>query len=1062
VKTCPVCGEPNSNRARFCQACGNSLPREEGAHEVRKTVTVVFADVEGSTRLGERLDPESLRRVMGRFFEAMATVLERHGGSVEKFIGDAVMAVFGVPVLHEDDALRAVRAAVEMRAALRSLNEDLTQTHRVRLAVRTGVNTGEVVTGDLVVGHGLVTGDAVNVAARLEQTAQPGEILIGEATYRLVRHAVVAEPTGPVSLRGKDEHVAAYRLRELLETDLRTAQGLRSPMVGRSGELMLLRQAVELSAGEGACYAFTVLGAAGVGKSRLAEEALSALRDRSTGLGGRCLPYGDGITFWPFREVVWAACGIDADAPPDEARAAIAEHVRDQEHADRIVEGVAHLIGLPGAAGTPEETFWGLRRFVEVTAASHPLVVVLDDIHWAEPGLLDLVEYLADFATGPILLLCLARGDLLDVRPSWGAGRGNAMTISLSPLTPAESGTLIQNLLEADLDPRLRGYIAEASEGNPFFIEEIVRLLVDEGVVYREDGRWTAALDGTALDVPPTISALLSARLERLDAAERSVVQRASVVGKTFYWGAVAALSPEAERGEVGRQLQSLVRKELIAPEASPFSGEDAFRFRHILIRDAAYSAIPKESRADLHERLAEWIEERVADRAPEFEEIIGHHLEQAYRYRRELGATVRTVDSVARRAAGRLASSGRRALDRGDVPAAVNLLSRAVALLGPGDPDRIRVVPDLAQALTDHGELDEASEVLGEALAADLPEISAHAQLLQLWLRLYREPEGATRQIRDAVEHLLPLFRDRGDERGMARTALLLVDVDWMAARYGAAEEGLKAVAAHAARIGDRRQEMVALTRMAAAVLYGPRSVEDALRRCAEIRDRAVGDRRVEAGLLQTEAQLAAMAGRFDGVRETIDRAVAILEDLGLSLLAHSGLEVLGVVEMLAGDFLAAEAALRGAYERLERMRERGWLSTVGAELSRAIYAQGRYEEAERYANLSEELGASDDIATRVPSRGVRAKVAARRGEVERAQTLARQTVDLAMATDAPDLRGDAHLDLAEVLRLSGRTEEARATLEAAIQEFEAKGNVVSAARARALRGDVAETRRP
>ena len=1061
MKTCPVCGEPNPNRARFCQACGSPLPVHALGHEVRKTVTVVFADVEGSTQLGERLDPESLRRVMGRFFEEMAAVLERHGGSVEKFIGDAVMAVFGVPVLHEDDALRAVRAAVEMRAALRSLNEDLARTHQVRLAVRTGVNTGEVIAGDLVAGQTLVTGDAVNVAARLEQSAETGEIRIGEATYKLVQHAVEAEPTGPVTLRGKHEHVVAYRVRELREADLRAARGLRSPLVGRSGELMLLRQAVELSADERACYVFTVLGSAGVGKSRLADEALSGLSERATVVAGRCLPYGDGITFWAFREVVWAACRIEADAPPEEARAAITEHVRGQEHADRIVEGVAHLIGLPGASGTPEETFWGLRRFLEVTASVRPVVVVVDDIHWAEPGLVDLVEYLADFATGPILLLCLARGDLLDIRPSWGAGRRNAMTISLSPLTQGESGTLIQNLLEADLDPKVRGYIAEASEGNPFFIEEIVRMLVDEGAVYREDGRWTAALDPTALDVPPTISALLSARLERLDRAERAVAQRASVVGKTFYWGAVAALTPEAERSEVGRQLQSLVRKELIAPEASPFSGEDAFRFRHILIRDAAYSAIPKESRADFHELLAQWIEERVAGRAQEFEEIIGHHLEQAYRYRRELGTTDPRIDSVARRAVGRLASSGRRALDRGDVPAAVNLLGRAVALLDSGDPDRVRVIPDLAQALTDHGQLEEASDTLEEALTADLPEISAHAQLLQLWLRLYREPEGATSQIRDSVERLLPLFRDRGDEWGMARTALLLVDVDWMAARYRAAEEGLEAVAEHAARIGDRLQEMVALARMAAAVLYGPRPVEDALRRCGEIRARAAGDRRVEAGLLQTEAQLAAMAGRFDGVRETIEQAVAILEDLGLSLLAPSGQEVLSVVEMLAGDFPAAEAALRGAYERLEAMGERGWLSTVGAEMARAIYAQGRYEEAERYANLSEERGASDDMATRITSRGVRARVAARRAEWKEAEALAREAASLSLTTDFLDLRGEAQMDLAEVLRLAGRAEEAERALDAAVQEFEAKGNVVSADRARALRGDVAETRR-
>jgi tetratricopeptide (TPR) repeat protein len=1000
---------------------------------------------------------------MSRFFEAMATVLERHGGSVEKFIGDAVMAVFGVPTLHEDDALRAVRAAIEMRTELGTLNEELERTHGVTLEVRTGVNTGEVMVGSLRAGQTFVAGEAVNVAARLEQTADPGEILLGEATFELVRDVVAVEPRGRIRLRGKEEEVISFRLLEVHPADTRTARGMRSPIVGRSGELTLLRQAFELSAEETACYLFTVLGTAGVGKSRLTEEAIAGLEVRPAVLSGRCLPYGEGITFWPFRELVWRACDLSADADPRSARDAIAARIGGREHAARIVEGVASLVGLPGASGTPEETSWGIRRFLEITAEERPLVVVIDDIHWAEPGLLDLIEYLADFTRGPVLLVCMARRELLDVRPSWGAGRRNAMTITLSPLTAAEGQTLVDNLLGGGkTDDPTRVHIVEASEGNPFFIEEIVRMLLDEGMLRLEGGQWVAPGDLDSLGVPATISALLAARLERLEEDERSVAERAAVVGKVFYWGAVAALTPENERSQVGRHLQALVRKDLIAPDVSPFTGEDAFRFRHILIRDEAYQAIPKEQRASLHERLARWIEARVGDRQDEFEEIIGHHLEQAHRYRRELGASDQQTESLARRAARRLASSGRRALDRGDVPAAVNLLARAVALLDPGDSDRTRIIPDLAQALTDHGELGEATETLEEAITSSLPEVSAHAQLLMLWLRLYREPEGATRQIREAVERLLPLFRDRGDERGMARTAMLLVDLDWMAAQYRAAEEGLEAVAAHAAAIGDRRQEVLALYRMAAAVLYGPRPVGDALRRCADIRRRAAGDQQVEAGLLQTEAQLTAMAGRFDGVRETIDRAAAILEDLGLSLLAHSGQEVLASVEMLAGDYPAAEAALRRAYETLEGMGERGWLSTVGAELARAIYAQGRFEEAERHAALSQETGASDDVTTLVLARGVRAKVAARRGDLDLALRLAEEMIAAAQPTEYPDLRGDAHADLAEVLRLAGRAEEAERSLDAAVAEFAAKGNVVSAERARALRAEVAGTSRP
>jgi class 3 adenylate cyclase/tetratricopeptide (TPR) repeat protein len=1063
VTTCPHCGEPNSDRARYCQACGRALPPPTPIRETRKTVTVVFVDVTGSTGLGERLDPETLRRVMARYFEEMATVLSRHGGNVEKFIGDAVLAVFGVPTLHEDDALRAVRAATEMRGALRSLNEELERSYGVHLEVRTGVNTGEVVAGDQVAGQAFVAGDALNVAARLEQAALPGEILIGEATHRLVRPAVQAEAIEPLSLRGRDEAVRAYRLLKVIASDTRTARELRSPMVGREGELTLLREAFSVTDREARCHLFTVLGSAGVGKSRLVEEALAGIEGPARVLTGRCLAYGEGITFWPVGEIVREAAGISGDTEPESARAAIVDTLRGEDHAERIAESVAQLIGLAATTGTLEETFWGIRRFLEATARSRPLVVVLDDIHWAEPTFLDLVEYLGDFATGAILLVCLARRELLDLRPSWGAGRTNSMTITLAPLSEAESATLIGNLLgRPKLEDTARGQIANASEGNPFFIEEILQVLIDDGMLAREDGHWVAAADLGGIDVPPTISALLAARLERLGREERAVAQRASVVGKVFEWSAVAALTPDEERGDVGRHLQALVRKDLIAPEASTFTGEDAFRFRHLLIRDAAYQAIPKESRADLHERFAIWIEARVGDRVTEFEEIIGHHLEQANRYLVELGRLDERAVDLGVRASLRLGASGRRALERRDAPAAVNLLGRAASLLPATHDDRAAVLTDLAEGLLDHGDLREAGRILTEASEAARPGSGAavQADLSRLWLQLYTEPEGKTEAIRKAVEGMMPSLEKMGDEQSLARASYLLVELDWMAARYAAAEEGLEAVADHAARIGDRRQEMEALTRLAAALLYGPRPVEDALRRCAEVRARSAGDRRVEAGLLQAEAQLSAMAGRFEGVRDTIGRAVTILEDLGLSLLAHSGREVLGVVEMLAGDFPAAEAALRTAYETLERMGERGWLSTIGAELARAVYAQGRYEEADRYAGLSEELGASDDIATRVPSLGVRAKVAARRGAHGDAEALAREAAALSLATDCLDLRGEAHMDLAEVLRLAGRPEEAQHHLDAAVREFEAKGNLVSTERARSLRSEVGTSR--
>ena len=1060
MKTCANCGEPNADRARFCQSCGRPFVEEVPIREVRKTVTVLFADVTGSTTLGERLDAETLRKVMSRFFEEMASILERHGGSVEKFIGDAVMAVFGLPVVHEDDALRAVRAASDMRVALRVLNEELSAAYDVTLEVRTGLNTGEVVVGDLVAGQTFVAGDAVNVAARLEQAAPPGEILMGEATYRLVRDAVVAEPTDVGRLRGKHEDVMSYRLVEVKRVDGRIPRALRSPMVGRSGELTLLRQAFELSRSESACYLFTILGSAGVGKSRLTDEALEQLGDRAAVLTGRCLPYGEGITYWPIREVVLEACGIHADADPEQTRAAITARLEGDEHSARILEGVAQLVGLGGMAGTPEETFWAFRRFLEIVSRSQPLVVVFDDIHWGEPGFLDLAEYLADFPRGSVLLVCNARPDLLEVRPAWGAGRQSSMTITLTSLSEDEGEILVDNLLGGrETDEAVRRHVAQASEGNPLFVEEIVRMLLDQEALRLEEGRWVGRDDVDDLEVPPTISAVLSARLERLDEQERAVAQRASVVGKIFYWGAVADLTPKDEREQVGGHLQSLIRKDLITPYVSPFTGEDAFRFRHILIRDAAYQAIPKEVRAELHERLAAWVEEKVGEGETQFEEIIGHHLERAYRYRRELGPPDERSAELAIQGGERLASSGRRALNRRDVSGAVNLLRRAAGLFPQGHAGRAGLMNDLAQALIDHGDLRGAAEALDQATkaAAGDPALGAHAEVSRLWLQLHTEPEGKTEAIRQEVERLIPVLERIRDERALARASFLLVELDWMACRYGDAAMTLERVANHAQRIGDRRQEMDALARLAAALVYGPVPADEALRRLAEVRERAGDDQRVEAGVLLAEAELSAMLGRFDGVRQTIDRAEAILRELGLTLLALTSEEVRGAVEMLAGDPIAAERALRRTYEGLERLGERGFLSTTGAELAQTLYAQGRYDEAEHYASMSEEAGASDDIATQLPVRGVRAKVAARRGRWEGAEEVARAAVDLARPTDALTLRAEASIDLAEVLGLAGRTAEALSALEDAARLFDAKGNVASGSRARAVLEEMA-----
>ncbi|MHB1234926.1 MAG: AAA family ATPase [Microbacteriaceae bacterium] len=679
MRVCPVCGEENQERFRLCGFCGQSLGPAEGA-QVRKTVTVLFSDICDSTSLGERLDPESLRKVMSQYFEAARTVIERHGGTVEKFIGDAVMAVFGVPVAHEDDALRAIRAAVEIRDAVAALDREVEGAWSVRLKARTGVNSGEVMAGDPSSGQAFVSGDAVNVAARLGQAAGPTEILIGADTLQLVRDAVQVEPTEPLTLKGKAEAVVAFRLLGVVPGALPFTRRLDMPMVGRDGELQHLLDAFERATRDPGCELVTVLGVAGVGKSRLTRELLSRLPDRTRVLEGRCLSYGEGVTFWPVSEMVKQAAGIEDRDTATQARNRITRLLRHEDEGALIGGRIATAIGLADAQGAMQETFWAIRRLFESLAAKQPVVALFDDIHWAEPALLDLIEYLARFSQGhPILLLCVARPEVLENRPDWG--RDGAI-VSVGPLDADDGGRLIETMTgQTHLPSEIRGRVLAAAEGNPLFIEEMLHMLTDEGAMQQQDGHWVVAGSQAGLRAPKTIQAIVGARLDRLLESERAVIQRAAVVGRVFYWGAIDELSPEEARTGIGGHLQTLLRKELIQPEPSAFAGEDAFRFSHILVRDAAYDSIPKRTRAELHERFAPWLERVAGDRIREYEEILGYHFEQATHHRQQLGLDDERTRGLASRAAQLLGAAGVRALQRGDAVASSRLLERCRAL---------------------------------------------------------------------------------------------------------------------------------------------------------------------------------------------------------------------------------------------------------------------------------------------------------------------------------------------------------------------------------------------
>ena len=994
---CQSCGRENADGARFCNACGAVLTPSP-AREVRKTVTVLFADVTGSTELGEQLDPESLRGVMARYFEVARTCLERHGGVVEKFIGDAVMAVFGVPTVHEDDALRALRAAVELRDSLASLNDELERDYGVSLLLRTGVNTGEVVTGTE---ERLATGDAVNVAARLEQAAQPGEILIGEQTRRLARSAIDVEPVEPLSLKGKAEPLGSYRLVRVVKGASAFERRLDAPLVGRLEELAKLRVAFDAAVAHRRCRLVTVIGPPGIGKSRLARELDSALGGKAAVLSGRCLPYGEGITYWPLIEIFQEAHA------EDELAAAL-------------------------SAGAPEEIFWLVRKAFEQRSRQRPLALVVEDIHWAEPTLLDLIEHLADWTRdAPLLLLCLARPELLDERPAWG---GEA--IALEPLSEAESDQLIDELVGgSQLGEAAYIRIRAVAEGNPLFVEQLLAMIAE---------------GGDPEHVPPTMHALLAARLDALPDEERDLLERASVVGFEFEWASLAALAHDGRRPP-GPQLAALIRKELIRPHEAI---EDTFRFKHILIRDAAYERISKALRSDLHERVAAWLD----GRGNEFEEIIGFHLEQAYRCVVELGPPDHRAHGLAERAVERLAASGRRAYARADTPATVNLLERATALLPSDDPRRLSLLPSLGRALMESGELERANSILSDAVengrAAGEQLAAADAAVALFYLHAHTVPELSDEQIAHELKGVIAVLEKLGDEAALARALSLAGMLRYWRGEAAAAITDLEQAASYARQVGDRAQEAESLQYALMATLWGPTTVDDALKRLEDIRAGAEPNRRLEVTLLRTRAQLEAMHGRFDAARDLIAQAKALAKELGLEIILAAGVaHQAGYVELLAGDAAAAERVLRPACEALEQMGDWGHFATLAPKLADALFLQGeRDEDALRLTELAERSATPGVADEDIGWRRVRAKLLARRGELEEAERLAREAAARAALTDLLDDHAQVLADLAEVLRLGGRRKESAKAIDEAIHLYERKGNVVAAETLRAL----------
>jgi class 3 adenylate cyclase/tetratricopeptide (TPR) repeat protein len=1024
------------------------MPR---APEVRKTVTIVFTDVTGWTSLGEGLDPESLRGLMSRYFDEMRRVIEQHGGRVEKFIGDAVMAVFGVPAVREDDALRAVRAAAQMRDRVAILNAELERDFETSLQTRTGVNTGEVIVGaDL--GEILATGEPVTVAARLEQTASPGEILIGDQTYRLVRDAVDVEDAGPLQLKGKAAAVLAWRLVRVVPEAPGISRRLSSPIVGRERELSQLHRALDRAIADRSCRSATVVADAGVGKSRLATQFTAAVGGRATVVRGRCLPYGEGITFWPVAEVVRQLAGIDAHDGPDEAAAKVVTQLGDDPDTASIAAPIAAIVGRSDSTYPVQETFWAVRKMFESVARLSPLVVAFDDIHWGESTFLDLLEYLCGWSAGaPILIVCAARPELIERRPGWGTGNANVESMTLEPLTADSSNDVIDNLLGGgELDAAARARIADVAEGNPLFIEEIVRMLVDDGRLGRENDQATSGGAIGDFDIPPTVNALLDARLEAIPADERIVLQRASIMGKLFSWTAVAELSPKEARPRTGAQLQALVRRAMIHPERAEFAGEDGFAFSHVLVRDAAYRSIPKKTRAKLHSRFARWLEAKAQSTFEEYDEVIGYHLEQAYRCRVELGPASPRDDELASRGAVRLAAAGSRALARNDLPATISLLSRAADLLTDDDPLWLEVAPDLAEALAEAGAAKRARDLFAEAARrADAfgdPRLLAHITL-QRW---HAFGEGDLADLRRDADAALAVFAAASDDRGMSRAWRALGDVEYKSGRVAARDRMMERALDHARKAGDARELVEIHHTMCVDMNLGPTHALEGIRRCEELLAAGEGGRGVAASASHALAHLRSMRGEFDEAFALADRFRSILRDDGAMSSYWFFAEVPFNIQMLAGQTQQAVETLTEANDQLARLGEPA--SVIDAMLSQALYAVGDLDAARRRAEAASASSDGDVVSARFQARGVLAKILARDGDYEAAQAMARESVAFFEQTEFVVDHGNALMDLGEVLQRAGRASDAHAVVSDAIDLFDRKGDIVSAGKARRL----------
>jgi class 3 adenylate cyclase/tetratricopeptide (TPR) repeat protein len=1034
MPTCLSCGHENPDEQKFCGECGTTLSAPGETR--RRLVTALFCDLVGSTELGERLDAEVLRKVLDRYFDAMRSAIQRHGGTVEKFIGDAVVGTFGVPEAHEDDTLRAVRAALEMRAAANELDDEIDDPD-VRIRVRIAIDCGESFADEAAATQGRIVGDVFNTAARLESAAEPGDVLVSAAAERMLRGRVDLAPLGAIELKGKAEPVLAHKVLGVRSTPSR----IETPLVGRDRPLRVLEEALEDAIENRACVLVTVLAPPGVGKSRLATVFADAVRERATVLVGQTPSYGVGVTFAPLVELLSQAAGRPGGDAGSVA-AALRERLTTQTDGSAVGDRIAQILGVGETLAS--DASWAVRRLLEVIASERPLVVVLEDVHWAEAPMLDLTDSVIERVHGPVLFLCLARPELLEQRPTWAAGKPRAITTTLPPLSPEDARRVAELLLGSKAPAPVVDRVCRTAEGNPLYLEQLTAMLADQGFLV--DGRWVGSGDAD-VQIPETLQALLAARLDRLESIPRLILERASVEGRRFRIAALRVLAPDLGPEHVEVAIASLERRGLVHPEDE---ARGRWRFAHALVLEAAYRGLSKELRADLHVRLADWMIEEDADQA-DVDESVARHLERALHLREELGARDERSAALSERAGELFATAGSRAFATVDYITSRDLLGRAAALLPERSPRRFDLLPNLGAALADSGRTEETEVLLTEAVeqarAAGSERDALRASVQLLSNRSYRSPteaeiESAVVEARSAAD----AFEALDDDVGLAEAAVAISYLEAMRGRSVEAQLWCSKALRHALAAGRPREATQAAGDLFSHMVEGPLPFD---RVAAMAQDLLSTGEPISGSTGHAMMAVAALAcGDDAGFHEHEGRWRNILDRHGLAWLAAvHGLSI-AFLEISVGKAEAAERRLREAREFLAAIGNVWWVDLVDGCLCEAVGAQDRPREFLRLADAFATSVQMTDRATLIRRQLVLAKAHLLRGSAPEAEAAARRALKLVESTDAVTDHANALLRLAEILDARDLGDAAAAARSEAVTKLRAKGDLAAVAR--------------